>query len=149
MASYSRNSAHLQPDIPGLHVEVAREQYVTTVYIDGDVDLATVGLLDAGVQICLQGPPLRVVVDLSKVHFFGAAGLTVLLRLREEAEYAATDLVLRAPSAAVRTLLDIVDVTRYFRIDPQPVPSAHGARMSPRGGRLRHSGVSLRPGQPR
>lgn len=120
MVSSFSDSTQAQPDSPGLHVEVTRDQHrhVATVFVNGDVDLATADLLSAAVDLALQGSPLRVLVDLSEVSFFSAAGLSVLLNLRERAERAAIDLVLRAPSPAVLIVLDIVNAAPYFRIAP-------------------------------
>lgn len=128
MVSSSPDPQRPQRDPPGLRVEVAGDRQVTTVYVEGDVDLATAGLLSAAADRALDGAPLRVVVNLSQVTFFSAAGLTVLLRLRERADRAAIDLVLREPSPAVRTVLDIVDAARHFRIDPagQSLNTARG-----------------------
>lgn len=118
MVSSSLDFTGLQWDMPGLHVKVAHDRQVTTLYVDGDVDLATAGQLKAAADAALDGSPLRVVVDLSRVNFFSAAGLRVLLHLREDAYHAAVDVVLRAPSPAVRTVLDIADAARHFRIEP-------------------------------
>ncbi len=118
MVSSSLDFIRPQPEMPGLHVEVARDRQVTTLYVEGDVDLATAGLLKAAADLALAEPPLRVVVDLSQVNFFSAAGLRVLLQLREDAYRAAVDVVLSAPSPAVRTVLDVADAAQHFRIDP-------------------------------
>lgn len=116
MVSTSQVSLKAQPEPSGLHVEVVRDQHVTTVFVTGDVDLATADLLSAAADLALQGPPLRVVVDLSGVSFFGVVGLTVLLNLRERASRAAIDLMLRAPSQSVRTVLGLMGAAPYFRI---------------------------------
>ncbi|MBS2963597.1 STAS domain-containing protein [Actinocrinis puniceicyclus] len=146
MVPHSRDLSRARSHSPGLYVEVARAEHVTTVCVDGDVDLATVCLLSAAAEVCLQGPPLRVIVDLSRVTFFGAAGLTALVRLREQAENAATDLVLSAPSAAVHTVLDIVDVARRFRIEPVPAAQPAGSDAAAQHGTVHRSAVAFRPG---
>lgn len=112
------------PPGAGLRIEIAGDRHVSTVSIAGDVDLATVPLLDAAAASCLEGSPLRVIVDLSRVTFFGATGLTTLLRLREQTGQAAIDLVLRAPSPIVRTVLDVVGAGRCFQIEPAGFPGA-------------------------
>lgn len=117
MVSFSAQSSRDRPHASGLRIEVSNDRDITTMHVNGDVDLATASLMSAAADYCLQGSPLRVVVDLSRVAFFGATGLTVLLRLREHTDQAAIDLVLRAPSPAVRTVLDIVDASRCFRIE--------------------------------
>lgn len=118
VVSFTAQSNGAPPGASGLRVEVAGDRYVSTMHVAGDVDLATVPLLDAAAASCLQGPPLRVIIDLSRVTFFGAAGLTTLLRLREHAGEAAIDLVLRAPSPIVRTVLDVVGAGPCFQIQP-------------------------------
>ena len=116
MVSASQVYNRAQPDHPGLHIDVNRDQHITTVFVNGDVDLATADLLGAATDLALQGSPLRVVVDLSEVTFFGVVGLTVLQNLRDRTERGAIDLVLRAPSQTVRTVLDVVSAAPYFRI---------------------------------
>jgi len=116
VVSSSQVYTRVQPDHPGLHVEVTRDQHITTVFVNGDVDLATADLLSAAADLALQGPPLRVVVDLSGVTFFGVVGLTIVQNLRDRTDRDAIDLVLRAPSQTVRTVFDIVSAARYFRI---------------------------------
>lgn len=118
MVSYFPDFTQVQPDSSALHIEVTREQHVTTVYVNGDVDLATADLLSASADLALQESPLRLILDLSEVSFFSAAGLSALLRLRDRADRAAVDLVLRAPSAAVLNVLDIVNAAPCFRIAP-------------------------------
>lgn len=118
MVSYFPDFIQAQPDSSALHIEVTREQHVTTVCVNGDVDLVTADLLSASAELALQESPLRLILDLSEVSFFSAAGLSALLRLRDRADRAAVDLVLRAPSAAVLNVLDIVNAAPCFRIVP-------------------------------
>lgn len=125
MVLSSSAAVRILPDPPGLHIDVTRDEHVTTVYVNGDVDLATAELLSAATDLALQGPPLRVVVDLSEVSFFSAAGLTLLLDLRERTARAAIDLVLRAPSPPVITVLDIVDAAECFRTVPSGFQPVH------------------------
>lgn len=147
MVQHSQAFSRARSHAPGLYVEVARAEHVTTVCVDGDVDLATVCLLSAAAEVSLQGPPLRVIVDLSQVTFFGAAGLSVLVHLREQAESTATDLVLSAPSAAVHTVLDIVDAARRFRIEPVPMAQPVDSETAAHHGTVRRSAVDFRPGR--
>jgi anti-anti-sigma factor len=116
VVSSSQVYTRAQPDHPGLQIEVTRDQHITTVSVNGEVDLATADLLSAAADLALQGSPLRVVVDLAEVSFFGVVGLTILQNLRDRTDRGAIDLVLRAPSQTVRTVLDIVSAAPYFRI---------------------------------
>lgn len=125
MVSYHPDFTRAQPDSSGLRIQVSREQHVTTVYLDGDVDLATAHLLSASADLALRESPLRLVLDLSEVSFFSAAGLSALLILRDQAGRAAVDLALRAPSPAVRIVLDIVNAAPHFRIAPTGFQGSH------------------------
>jgi anti-sigma B factor antagonist len=77
-----------------------------TLRLCGDLDFASVGAarhalakLDAGLE--------RIVLDLSHITFFDAAGVRFLLTAREQARTAGRDLVVRHPSRAVRRVLAI------------------------------------------
>jgi anti-sigma B factor antagonist len=67
------------------NLRVARLVYVDVVVVTvaGDVDIGTAGLLEKGLTAArlIALPPSAMVVDLRAVRFFGAAGLTALVRI--------------------------------------------------------------------
>ncbi|GAA4668385.1 MULTISPECIES: STAS domain-containing protein [Amycolatopsis] len=80
------------------------ERDAVVVEVLGEVDLLTAPHLTAAVADELDGRAPVVVADLSRVDFFGAAGLEALSPLRARAERAGVALRLLA-SPAVRRLL--------------------------------------------
>lgn len=59
----------------------------------------------------------RVVVDLSALDYMDSAGLGMLLTLRDRAERAGADVVLRRPRSEVRELLDLACFGTLFTIE--------------------------------
>jgi anti-anti-sigma factor len=57
---------------------------IAIVAVGGDVDLATVGLLDDAVAAALAGEPKALVIDLSDVDFLASAGLQALVATHQK-----------------------------------------------------------------
>jgi anti-anti-sigma factor len=93
----------------GLRVDVRPDanESVTVVRLAGEFDFESVEVARRAVQ--RAGSDARqVIVDLSRVTFFDAAGVRFLLAAREQVRAAGGDLVLRHPSWRVRRVLDLV-----------------------------------------
>jgi anti-anti-sigma factor len=100
---------------PGLSLALVPEGPAVVVKVGGAVDLATVGPLVDLVDRLLSGqPPPVLVLDLSAVSFFCAAGVNALLAIRGRAGPAGSALVLRRPSRITVAVLDIVGLTDEF-----------------------------------
>ena len=81
-----RTSAHTSP--PGLVVTSSYSRGAYRIDVDGELDLATIGLLDAAVDGTLQLKPWRrtvadLVLDLTDVTFLDAVALSSLHRVDE------------------------------------------------------------------
>lgn len=88
-------------------VQASREVLIT---VAGDVDLVTVARMERAAAGYLDGlRPARVTLDLSGVGFFGAAGVSALLRLRDLAAGGGTTLRI-LPSVAVRRPLLLLEL---------------------------------------
>ncbi|KAB1914509.1 STAS domain-containing protein [Micromonospora sp. AMSO31t] len=100
---------------PTLSLALAREGPAVVVEVGGPVDMATVDPLVGLVDRLLSGhaPPV-LVLDLSAVSFFCAAGVNALLTVRGRAASAGCFLVLRRPSRITVAVLDIVGLTDEF-----------------------------------
>jgi anti-sigma B factor antagonist len=73
-----RREGEMRSELLRVHREQIGDQIV--VHAVGEVDLATAPLLDQALSQATAAPSARwVVVNLTKVDFFGAVGLTVLL----------------------------------------------------------------------
>lgn len=120
------------PDSPGtgwgasrLVVENSEDRRQATIRVLGEVDISTVDTFSDALRTALHDSALQLSVDLSGITFFGVAGLRALLRLRQEAESMATDLILVAPPHCVRNLMDITGTAVQFRLlDAEPLRPA-------------------------
>jgi anti-sigma B factor antagonist len=91
---------------------------VVVIMVCGEVDLLTSPLLRDALLAQLRGPGLRLIVDLTAVGFFGAAGLTVLATARQATLAAGTRLCLIANTRPVLLPLTITGMHTQFDIYP-------------------------------
>jgi anti-anti-sigma factor len=73
--------------------------------LDGELDAAEAGTLDAAIDGCSDGLP--VIVDMTSLAFIDSSGIHELLRERETGRPAA---VVRTPGSNVARVLDIVEL---------------------------------------
>ncbi|MGS2617140.1 STAS domain-containing protein [Micromonospora sp. LZ34] len=98
-----------------LSLAVAAEGPAVVVEVRGPLDMDTVDLLVDLVDKVMAGPPLAVLVlDLSGVSFFCAAGITALLTVRRRVAAEGCALVLRKPSRITTTVLNLVRLRDEF-----------------------------------
>ncbi|SCL14006.1 anti-anti-sigma factor [Micromonospora nigra] len=112
-------TARQTPRPPALSLTVSAEGAVAVVVrVRGAVDMATSDLLLDAVETVLAGrPPPVLVLDLSGVTFFSAAGITALLVVRQHVAAAGRTLVLRQPSRITAVVIDIVELRDEFTIE--------------------------------
>ena len=127
-----RRAAAVQPDFqPGeeiLSVTVCpAPPGAFVVAVHGEVDRSTTPLLRDRLLELLRPTCPHLVVDLTDVSFFGAAGLTVLVTVREAAETAGVRLCLVAGTRVVLRPLAITGLDELFDVCPDV---AH-ARLRP------------------
>ncbi|GAA2787402.1 hypothetical protein GCM10010441_10590 [Kitasatospora paracochleata] len=77
------------------------------LHLDGEIDQDQRAALENALEEAVEACPPRLVVDLSGLTFCDSTGLNALLRTRLAAHAADIDLVIAAPPAQVRRLLDI------------------------------------------
>jgi anti-sigma B factor antagonist len=93
--------------LPGNLQVASRAQGSTQVVsVRGQVDVATVDQLAAGIRDALARAPETIVVDLSAVGFFGSGGLRALLEADGRARDGGCRLVVVPGQGVVRRLLD-------------------------------------------
>jgi len=81
---------------------------VVTVFVSGDVDVATCGEMRDKLTAALNGGPVHLEADLSGVTFIDAAGIGVLVDVHHQATAAGGTLTLRSPSWGVRRLTGVL-----------------------------------------
>jgi anti-sigma B factor antagonist len=95
------------------------EPAVMVIHVAGEVDILTESPLHDHVSKLLTTRPQLMIIDLSRVSFLGAAGLSVLLSARETAVQQGTILQLRGTNRrAVARPLEITGLDRLFEILP-------------------------------
>lgn len=88
------------------------------IRVRGGVDLVTSPLLLDALLAQLQGPARRLIVDLTAVGFFGAAGLTVLATAKQGALAVGVGLCLVVNTRPVLLPLTITGMHTQFDIYP-------------------------------
>jgi anti-anti-sigma factor len=100
-----------EPSSEGLRVRTLRPTACDArVQLDGELDLASLGLLEAEVLAALRAGASRVLLDLHGVRFVDAAGLGGIVRAVNHAEAAGSRLSIVEPSPAVRRVLRLTNL---------------------------------------
>ncbi|MFR9777041.1 STAS domain-containing protein [Micromonospora sp. MS34] len=103
---------------PVLSLTVLRQGRSVVVEVRGPLDMDTVGSLVGLVDGVMAGqPPPVLVLDLSGVSFFCAAGVTALLTVRRRVASGGRTLVVRQPSRITVAVLDMVGLAHEFTTD--------------------------------
>jgi anti-anti-sigma factor len=103
-----------EPDFGGgaqFYADQARADtwFVTVI---GEVDLANRDQFEAAVEGALHAAPAKLVFDLAGVRFMDSSGLGVLLAAANRT----SSVEVRAPSLAVRRLIEISGLSELLRI---------------------------------
>ncbi len=96
---------------------------VALVAASGEIDLSTAGRLEQFLLDAIPSqrvPPPGLVLDLSGVEFFGAAGIAVLLRLQDTLERFGGWLRLCDVAPIVTRVLTVTDLQDHFRVVTAP-----------------------------
>ena len=111
LLTYSHDNA------PTLSLRPYRSAGATVVKVAGDVDPDSAPLLVDLADGVAGDRPGRVVLDLARVSFFCAAGISALLRVCGTIATAGGELVLRGPSPKVRLVFALTGASKLFRFD--------------------------------
>jgi anti-sigma B factor antagonist len=99
----SESGANTPP--PLLTVEVVRQADASVVTPVGEVDMLTEPVLAEHIDEALAGSVRRIVVDLTRLTFFGSAGAACLVKAAEQARKNGSELrVVSGESVAARVL---------------------------------------------
>jgi anti-anti-sigma factor len=98
---------------------------IVTEHVDHEVVLHVAGSLDLAGGDHIEesarpfiGDPTRLVVDLSAVQFMDSSGLGALIALQQQVADSGGEFALRAPSDAVRRVLDVTQTAPVFEVQP-------------------------------
>jgi len=87
------------------------------VRVDGELDLFTGDALAQRLTALVAQRPREVVLDVSALTFCDSSGLAVLVNAEQAAKAQGVRIVLRSPTALVRRLLTITDLTGMLEAD--------------------------------
>ena len=110
--------------IPALVAEVVTdESRPPEIRLQGEIDIATLPLLDETLSAMIDGNSGDVVVDLAAVDFIGVAGLGALCTHARRLRQRGDRLVVSSPSAFTRRVIDILGVSELLSVStPQSRP---------------------------
>lgn len=97
-------------------VEERAEGRVGLVLVEGELDLATGGVLVDAVRRLVRDRVAAVEVDLHHVSFLAVAGAGALIRCRRMVDVRGGAFRLVSPSAAVQRLLEATGLTAVFDV---------------------------------
>lgn len=88
------------------------------LHVAGEIDLLTEPLLAEHLRELLANRPEFLIIDLSKISFMGATGLSVLIKARYTAVRDGTAIKLRNPSRHAARPLELMGIDRLFEMLP-------------------------------
>lgn len=104
----------------GFYVEVKREHETAELIPAGEVDLATVGLLQRELETLIEAGFARIAIDLRRVEFLDSTGLHTLLRAHARAEQDGWQLAIIPGPPAVQRVFEItglIDRLPFVAVD--------------------------------
>ena len=97
-------------------VEVVADGMSIVVQAIGEVDIATVGSLQGALEVAATGAQ-RVIVDMSRVTFIDAAGITALLTGASVARAHGGELVVRNLGTTAHRVFELLSVSRSLPVE--------------------------------
>ena len=106
-------------DGPALGTRTSRSGRTTTVFVSGELDLATAGDLRACLASAVRTspPPSRLVLDVSCLEFMDAAGVSAVLTAQRALAADGGVLVLRSPNRLVRRVVKVLDLEDVLPVE--------------------------------
>lgn len=98
----------------------------TVLRISGELDIATAAVLRDRIAAVLDDTVLPVIIDLSRVSFCDASGLTMLITVQRRANARGRTVALAGPRPNVRKLLRITGLDQAFPIYSSLAQAAFG-----------------------
>jgi anti-sigma B factor antagonist len=120
MLTQQRHAVPVGPDEPNFSLDLHCDGTVTVIEVDGELDAATAHLLTDLVQYVPTHPTRRVVLDLYRLQFLSAAGITALLHIRQQVTDAGGELSIRGTCPVTRRVLHITGLLEEFDLEAPP-----------------------------
>lgn len=82
----------------------------------GEISLETAPSFHAVVLSTLEQRPVKIIIDLAGVTYMDSSGVGTLVDIKRRAGRSGGELFLMAPQPMVKSVLEITQLTRFFRI---------------------------------
>jgi anti-sigma B factor antagonist len=103
-----------------LWIDVSREGERVVLSLDGELDLASVPLLESAVENVTLDDPATIVLDLRKLEFIDSTGLRAILSLDKRSTERGQTFALVRGSQQVQRLMSMTRVDEHLRIITTP-----------------------------
>jgi anti-sigma B factor antagonist len=101
----------------GLRVTTIREGASLVLVLTGELDLASVPMLERRLDASADAGVVRVVVDLRGLEFLDSSGLQLLLRAQAQLRGRRHELLLRPGARAVQQVFELTSTAGLFRFE--------------------------------
>jgi anti-anti-sigma factor len=85
--------------------------------LSGELDVVTAPALEQCLSDVLSEPHARVLVDLNDLRFVDSAGVSVLIKAKQDAEANGRTLVLRRPTEQLHRVFSIVGLADWLAVE--------------------------------
>lgn len=102
-----------------LSIQRRDEDQVVVLELAGELDTASAPALEHSIREAFEGGHDVVQLDLHRLDFVDSAGVSTLIRAREEAGAAGRVLVLRRPTSQVHTLFALVGLAHWLSFEDE------------------------------
>jgi anti-sigma B factor antagonist len=109
-----------------------RNPAILVVYVAGEIDLLAEPSLQDHLSKLLANRPECLIIDLHRVSFMGAAGLSALVKAWHTGVQQGTTLKLRSPSRSVSRVLKLAGLDRLFEALPMTEQTGHSTNCEAR-----------------
>ncbi len=103
-----------------LSIDVSREGERVVLSLDGELDLASVPLLESAVENATLDGPATIVLDLRKLEFIDSTGLRAILSLDKRSTERGQTFALVRGSQQVQRLMNMTRVDEHLKIVASP-----------------------------
>jgi anti-sigma B factor antagonist len=103
-----------------LSIDVSREGERVLLRLDGELDLASVPVLESEVESAAADGPATIVLDLRKLEFIDSTGLRAILSLDQRCTERGQAFALVRGSKQVQRLMNMTRVDEHLKIIASP-----------------------------
>ena len=110
-----------------LQTNLYRYGSTRTLFVTGELDVATAPALEGAVDGALDGQPGELCLDFSGLKFMDSTGARAVIHAHDKAVSLGTRLVIFSPAPVVRRVLELMGLDRIMDIEDgaaRPRPSA-------------------------